>query len=486
MPDTAAPGLVLSPTASVGRDVSFGANVVVHDGVVIGDGVVVQDNVVLGKPPRLAPTLGRAAQPRSTPLVIEEGAAICARAIVFAGAHIGAGAIVGDQAYVRERAAIGADSRHRPRLRGRQRRGDRRARPVQTNVYVTGFSVVEDDVFLGPGVMTTNDDTMAPPRAPTSRCAGATLRRACRDRAAPRCSCPASRSARRRSSPPAPWSPTTCRARAVVMGVPARVIRHVPDEDLLEPGVRLPHLPRCARAGAGAPPAAARRAAHLGARGRGPVTGGAVAVTELGRVWRRGSAPLPTAVDDRATSVAAAGARRSARPSRSPSRGYRQGSRARERAAEPARLVHAHVGAHPRVSTHIDPPPRALRARSATSSSGRNHIHHFVPGIALAFLAGRRRRSSARSERLDRWLAIPFGTGVALTLDESALLLKLDDVYWTEEGIVSVQISLAVVSMLSAGPRAARAAPRRARSARGRLTRSGRGGVETVARRRSR
>ena len=45
---------------------------------------------------------------------------------------------------------------------------------------------------------------------------------------------------------------------------------------------------------------------------------------------------------------------------------------------------------------------------------------------------------------------VPFGAGVALTLDESALLLKLDDVYWTEEGIVSVQISLAVVSMLSA------------------------------------
>jgi hypothetical protein len=39
---------------------------------------------------------------------------------------------------------------------------------------------------------------------------------------------------------------------------------------------------------------------------------------------------------------------------------------------------------------------------------------------------------------------------VALTLDESALLLKLDDVYWTEDGIVSVQISLAAVALLSA------------------------------------
>ena len=72
-----------------------------------------------------------------------------------------------------------------------------------------------------------------------------------------------------------------------------------------------------------------------------------------------------------------------------------------------------------------------------------------MPGITLAFLAGGASVVSRR-EALDPWLAIPFGMGVALTLDESALLLKLDDVYWTEEGIVSVQISLAVVSMLSA------------------------------------
>ena len=53
--DATAPGLVLSPTASVGADVVFGANVVVHDGVVIGDGVTIQDGAVLGKPPRSAP-----------------------------------------------------------------------------------------------------------------------------------------------------------------------------------------------------------------------------------------------------------------------------------------------------------------------------------------------------------------------------------------------------------------------------------------------
>jgi hypothetical protein len=76
------------------------------------------------------------------------------------------------------------------------------------------------------------------------------------------------------------------------------------------------------------------------------------------------------------------------------------------------------------------------------------HIHHFVPGIVLAFLAGGV-SVATRRESLDPWLAVPFGAGVALTLDESALLLELDDVYWSERGIVSVQITLTAMLMLS-------------------------------------
>jgi hypothetical protein len=80
---------------------------------------------------------------------------------------------------------------------------------------------------------------------------------------------------------------------------------------------------------------------------------------------------------------------------------------------------------------------------------GRRHIHHFVPGIVIAFAAG----SGAiltRSEGLEPWLAMPFGVGMGLTLDESALLLELEDVYWSREGLLSVQITLAVMSLLGA------------------------------------
>jgi hypothetical protein len=56
----------------------------------------------------------------------------------------------------------------------------------------------------------------------------------------------------------------------------------------------------------------------------------------------------------------------------------------------------------------------------------------------------------SRNEALDQWLALPFGAGVALTLDESALLLELEDVYWTEQGVLSVQITLSAIAFLGA------------------------------------
>jgi hypothetical protein len=80
---------------------------------------------------------------------------------------------------------------------------------------------------------------------------------------------------------------------------------------------------------------------------------------------------------------------------------------------------------------------------------GRRHIHHFVPGIVIAFTAGAG-AIVTRDEALEPWLAVPFGVGMGLTLDESALLLEFEDVYWSREGLLSVQITLAVMAMLGA------------------------------------
>jgi hypothetical protein len=80
---------------------------------------------------------------------------------------------------------------------------------------------------------------------------------------------------------------------------------------------------------------------------------------------------------------------------------------------------------------------------------GDRHIHHFLPGGILALAAGGV-AIGTKGEHLDKYLAFPFGVGVALVLDESALLLELDDVYWTEEGVLSIQIAFAAIALLSA------------------------------------
>lgn len=82
-------------------------------------------------------------------------------------------------------------------------------------------------------------------------------------------------------------------------------------------------------------------------------------------------------------------------------------------------------------------------------SAGGRHIHHFIPGAIISFLAGGVAVAQGR-DSIDRWLAIPFGMGTALVLDETALLLELDDVYWTEEGILSVETAFATMALLAA------------------------------------
>jgi hypothetical protein len=81
-------------------------------------------------------------------------------------------------------------------------------------------------------------------------------------------------------------------------------------------------------------------------------------------------------------------------------------------------------------------------------SVGGRHIHHFVPGILIAFAAGTTALLTDDDALEDR-LAIPMGAGMGLTFDEAALLLDLRDVYWTREGLLSIQLSLGATAILS-------------------------------------
>jgi acetyltransferase-like isoleucine patch superfamily enzyme len=225
-----APGLLLGDAVEVGKGVSFGAYVVVHDGTVIGNGCSIEDHAVLGKRPRLA--RHSTAHGELGPLQLGAGTSVGSGAVVFAGASVAEEAILGDQSFIRERTTIGAGS-----VIGRGSVVDNdvcigaRVR-VQTGVYITAFSTIEDDVFVGPGVITTNDDTMARhgPDAPTP---GVILRRACRLGGGAVLT-PGVEIGEEAFVAAGAVVTRDVPARAVVMGVPAWVVREVPDRDLLE------------------------------------------------------------------------------------------------------------------------------------------------------------------------------------------------------------------------------------------------------------
>ena len=170
---------------------------------------------------------------------------------------------------------------------------------------------------------------------------------------------------------------------------------------------------------------------------------GAVVLGEVRRVWRRGSAPALGDTDHPLLAAEEAVAE-TARVARA---GYREVS-SRENSLFNLLTSFATTFILARSVTY------ALRGRPTVGPFrnlrvGRRHIHHYVPGIVIAFIAGAAAILN-RDERLEPALAVPFGVGMGLTLDESALLLELEDVYWSREGLVSVQIALTVIAMLGA------------------------------------
>ncbi|HEY2772012.1 MAG TPA: DapH/DapD/GlmU-related protein [Solirubrobacteraceae bacterium] len=226
-----APGAVVHAGVRLGAQSRIGSGAVVHAGTQVGERCVVEDGAVLGKRPSLRP--GSSAEGGElAALVLDDEVIVCAGAVVYAGARIGRRAIIGDQSQVRERSSVGERT-----VVGRASCVDFDARvgahvSIQTGVYVTGGSIVEDDVFLGPGVLTTNDSAMGrhPRGEPLS---GPHFKRACRVGSGVVLT-PGVTIGEEAFVAAGALVTRDVGDRQVVMGSPARVVREVPEEDLIE------------------------------------------------------------------------------------------------------------------------------------------------------------------------------------------------------------------------------------------------------------
>ncbi|MEV0095368.1 hypothetical protein [Streptomyces sp. NPDC050738] len=91
---------------------------------------------------------------------------------------------------------------------------------------------------------------------------------------------------------------------------------------------------------------------------------------------------------------------------------------------------------------------RAGRGPFRNITPGGLHVHHVVPGVVLTIVGGFGAVTSGRHGFGAAVCAVLFGTGAGLVLDEFALLLHLDDVYWSEQGRKSVEIVVLTAALV--------------------------------------
>ena len=204
---------------------------VVHEGTILGVGVRVLEHAVVGKQPVLSPRSTTKREPLE-PTLIGEGTVVSTGAIVFAGTVVGARTILGDQSCVRERCAIGDDV-----VVGRGSLvendtvvGSRTT--IQAGAYVTAYSTVEEDVFIAPCVVTTNDNFMGRTERRHELIKGPTIRRGARVGGGA-ILCPGVEIGEEAFVGAGAVVTKDVPPRTVVVGVPAHVLRDVPEDELL-------------------------------------------------------------------------------------------------------------------------------------------------------------------------------------------------------------------------------------------------------------
>jgi acetyltransferase-like isoleucine patch superfamily enzyme len=204
----------------------------VYPGTVLGEGVKVLEGAVVGKQPTLSPR-STAKRELLPPTELGDGTIVSTGAIVFAGSHIGARVILGDQSCVRERVRVGDDVvLGRGSLIENDTTIGARTK-IQAGAYITAYSTLEDDVFIAPCVVTTNDNFMGRTERRHGLIAGPTIRRGARIGGGA-ILCPAVEIGEEAFVGAGAVVTKDVPPRMLVVGNPARVLRAVDDDQLLE------------------------------------------------------------------------------------------------------------------------------------------------------------------------------------------------------------------------------------------------------------
>ncbi len=224
---------VIGDKVTIGKGCVVGNNVVIHRDTVIGDNVRIDDGTVIGKLPMRAANTAVTKDEALPPCTISDNCIVGTNVVIYRGSKIGEKVLIADLSTVRENVTIGKAT-----IVGRGVAIENKCTigkyvKLETNVYITAYSVIEDRVFVAPCVATSNDNFVGRTEGRFKHFRGVTLKKGARvgvnatilpGKTIGEDSLVGAGALVTKDIPP----------RKIVVGAPAKPLRDVPKEQLLE------------------------------------------------------------------------------------------------------------------------------------------------------------------------------------------------------------------------------------------------------------
>ena len=224
---------VIEANVTIGKGCKLGHHVVIREGTVVGDTVRIDDHASLGKHPMKAANSATTKEQELPPLTVGELCIVGTGVVLYRGAAIDAKVLMADLATIRENVTIG-----RGTIVGRGVTVENfcsvgRYCKLESECYVTAYSTLEDRVFVAPGVVTSNDNFVGRTQERFKHFKGVTVKKGGRVGAGT-VTLPGVTIGEDALVAAGSTVTKDVEPRTIVMGKPARPLRPVPVEQLLE------------------------------------------------------------------------------------------------------------------------------------------------------------------------------------------------------------------------------------------------------------
>jgi len=224
---------IIGDKAKIGAGCRIGHNVVIHNDTEIGDNVRIDDGAVIGKLPMRAANTAVTRDEELPPCKIASDCIIGTHVIIYRGSDIGPKVLIADLSTIRENVTIGKAT-----IVGRGVAIENKCKigkyvKLETNVYITAYSDIEDRVFVAPCVATSNDNFVGRTKERFKHFKGVILKKGARV-GVNATILPGKTIGEDSLIGAGALVTSDTNPKKIVIGVPGKELRDVPEEQLLE------------------------------------------------------------------------------------------------------------------------------------------------------------------------------------------------------------------------------------------------------------